>query len=83
MTCTSCGHARRVSSPNVSSSANCARSLASWMDPGRSESPSEIVTSYCAEDLAEVVEPLVERILLAVVHHPARRAAIRRGSRCR
>ena len=46
ITWTSFSHARFVSSPRVSSSANCARSLASWMEPGRSESPSEMVTSY-------------------------------------
>ncbi len=35
-----------VSSPSVSSSANCARSLASAIEPGRSPSPSENDTSY-------------------------------------
>ena len=35
-----------VSSPSVSSSANCAASLASAFEPGRSPSPSENDTSY-------------------------------------
>ena len=35
-----------VSSPSVSSSANCARSLASAIEPGRRPSPSENETSY-------------------------------------
>ena len=35
-----------VSSPSVSSSANCARSLASAIEPGRRPSPSENDTSY-------------------------------------
>lgn len=36
------------SSPSVRSSANCASSLASAIEPGRSPSPSEYVTSYVA-----------------------------------
>ena len=40
------------------------------MEPGRSESPSEMVTSYFAQDVEHVVVALVERILLAMVHHP-------------
>src|SRR2546430_12374230 len=46
MTCTSFAQARAVSSPSVSSSANCARSFASARLPGRSASPSDSVTSY-------------------------------------
>src|SRR5215813_13545489 len=37
-----------VSSPSVSSSANCASSLASAVLPGRSPSPSDKLTSYAA-----------------------------------
>jgi len=39
-------HATLVSSPSVSNSANWARSLASAIEPGRSPSPSEKLTSY-------------------------------------
>ena len=46
ITCTSCSQAILVSSPSVFSSANCAASLASASDPGRSPSPSEKLTSY-------------------------------------
>ena len=45
ITWTSCSQAMRVSSPCVFSSANCASSLASAIDPGRSPSPSEKETS--------------------------------------
>ena len=45
ITCTSCSQAMRVSSPWVRNSANCASSLASAMEPGRSPSPSENETS--------------------------------------
>ena len=44
--CTSCFHAIFVSSPSVSSSPNCAASLASAIEPGRRPSPSEKDTSY-------------------------------------
>ena len=37
----SCAQAFFVSSPSVSSSANCASSLASAVEPGRRPSPSE------------------------------------------
>ncbi len=37
--------ARSVSSPSVASSANCASSFASAIDPGRRPSPSEKLTS--------------------------------------
>ena len=46
ITCTSCFQATCVSSPSVSSSANCAASFASAMQPGRRPSPSENDTSY-------------------------------------
>ena len=46
ITCTSYSHAIRVSSPCVLSSANCASSFASAIDPGRRPSPSENDTSY-------------------------------------
>ena len=46
ITCTSCCHATCVSSPSVASSPICASSFASWIDPGRSPSPSENATSY-------------------------------------
>ena len=46
ITCTSCFHATCVSSPSVASSAICASSLASAIEPGRSPSPSENATSY-------------------------------------
>ena len=59
-----------VSSPSTSSSANWAASLASAIEPGRRPSPRLQVTSYCAHDVAQVVEVRVERILLAVGHHP-------------
>jgi hypothetical protein len=45
ITCTPADFAILVSSPSVRSSANCASSLASAIDPGRSPSPSENVTS--------------------------------------
>ena len=45
MTWQSCFQAVVVSSPSVSSSANCAASLASAVEPGRSPSPSEKDTS--------------------------------------
>src|SRR5436305_696026 len=46
MTCTSYSQAFFVNSPRVFSSANCASSLASAMQPGRRPSPSEFDTSY-------------------------------------
>ena len=46
--CTSCRLAIVLSSPSVRSSANCASSLASAIEPGRRPSPSEYVTSYAA-----------------------------------
>jgi hypothetical protein len=45
ITWTSCFQAIFVNSPSVSSSANCAASLASAIDPGRSPSPSEKLMS--------------------------------------
>ena len=45
ITCTSCFQAILVSSPRVFSSANCASSLASAVEPGRKPSPSEKLTS--------------------------------------
>ena len=72
MTCTSRSHARSVSSPSVSSSANCAASEASAIDPGRSPSPSEIDTSCSRQISRIVVEALVQRVLALVVDHPAR-----------
>ena len=45
ITWTSWRHATSVSSPKVRSSANCAWSLASAIDPGRNPSPSENATS--------------------------------------
>ncbi len=45
ITCTSKSQARVVSSPCVFSSANCAASLASSIEPGRSPSPIEKATS--------------------------------------
>ena len=45
ITCTSYSQAFLVSSPSVFSSANCASSLASAMQPGRRPSPSEKLTS--------------------------------------
>ena len=41
-------HAFSVSSPSTSSSRNCARSLASCIEPGRIPSPSDSATSYFA-----------------------------------
>ncbi len=46
MVCTPCRLAMEFSSPSVRNSANCASSLASAIQPGRSPSPSEYVTSY-------------------------------------
>ena len=46
ITWTSCSQAIFVSSPSVSSSANCAASFASAIEPGRRPSPSEKATSY-------------------------------------
>ena len=45
ITWTSYSHAMRFSSPCVFSSANCASSFASAIDPGRRPSPSENDTS--------------------------------------
>src|SRR5258708_25808884 len=45
ITCTPWALAILVSSPSVRSSANCASSLASAIDPGRKPSPREKVTS--------------------------------------
>ena len=70
ITCVPCSQPRRVSSPRTSSSANWASSLASASEPGRRPSPRLQVTSYCAHDVAQVVEVRVERVLLAVGHHP-------------
>ena len=70
ITCTSCSQAILVSSPSVSSSANCARSLASARDPGRSPSPSEKLTSYFWKILQMSLEMLVQQILAMVLHHP-------------
>ncbi len=44
--CTSNSHAILFSSPCVFSSANCASSFASAIEPGRRPSPSEKLTSY-------------------------------------
>ena len=49
ITWTSYSQARLHSSPMVFSSANWAASLASATEPGRSPSPSENATSYCAK----------------------------------
>ena len=45
ITCTSCFQAIFVSSPSVSSSPNCAASLASAIEPGRRPSPRLKLTS--------------------------------------
>ena len=49
ITCTPRDFAIFVNSPSVRSSANCASSLASAMEPGRRPSPSEKVMSYRAK----------------------------------
>ena len=68
-----------VSSPSVSSSANCARSLASAIEPGRRPSPSEKRHVVLAHDVADLVEALVEEALLVMRQAPLRhdRAAAR------
>src|ERR1700704_4984311 len=79
--CTSCFHAILVSSPRVSSSANCASSFASAIEPGRNPSPSEKLTSYVdpllglldehiAEDLpGELLGPAVDLLERLVDRH--------------
>src|SRR6478752_1548189 len=68
--CTSCFQAILVSSPSVSSSANCAASLASASDPGRSTSPSEKLTSYFFITSQNALELGVEEVLLVVRQAP-------------
>ena len=54
----------------VSSSAIWASSVASERPPGRRPSPIEKADVVLAHDVADVVEQLVHRILLAVDQHP-------------
>ena len=70
ITCTSYSQAFLVSSPSVFSSANCASSLASATLPGRRPSPRREADVVLLEDLADVVEALVEHVLLVVLDHP-------------
>ena len=70
ITCTSCSQAILVSSPSVSSSANCASSLASAMEPGRRPSPREkahVVRRMISQISLEV---RVEEVLLVVGEAP-------------
>src|SRR5579871_2172921 len=60
-----------VSSPSVSSSANCARSLASAIEPGRRPSPSENDTSYLRMR-SDLVEVGVEEAFLVMGKAPLR-----------
>jgi len=68
MTWQSCSHAIRVSSPNVSSSANCASSFASRSSPaaGHHERERDVVSGH---DLADLAEAGVEEALLVVREH--------------
>ena len=70
MTCVPFFQPRSVSSPSTFSSANWASSLASAMRAGPqavAQAPGHVVLAH---DVAQVVEVRVERVLLAVGHHP-------------
>ena len=70
MTCTSYSQAFLVSSPRVSSSANCA-SIAGVGDASRTQSIAEGKAHIVLrENLADVVKTFVEKVLLVVVRHP-------------
>ena len=64
-----------VSSPSVSSSANCARSLASAIEPGRRPSPSEKTHIVVAHDVADLLEVLVQEAFLVTRQAPLRHDA--------
>ena len=72
-------HAICVSSPSVSSSANCARSLASAIEPGRRPSPERERHVIFPHQVADLVEMGVEEALLVMRQAPLRhdRAAAR------
>ena len=79
ITCTSYSHAIRVSSPCVFSSANCASSLASAIEPGPQAVAERERDVVGAHDLADLAEVRVEEVLLVMRQTPLRddRAAAR------
>ena len=70
ITWTSYSQAFLVSSPSVFSSANCASSLASATRSGPQSVAQREADVVLLENLADVVEMLVEHVLLVVLHHP-------------
>ena len=49
-------HARSTNSPIVSSSANCAASFASYVEPGRDHLQAILLHRILAQNIADVIE---------------------------